>query len=92
MLALHQPEWRKTNMGKQPDQNSTFQMNIYHEAMAALLFKSTFWDRYQRIVAKATWPTPCIRKQGNRELASLGDLNHKLAALILWLNINLLIY
>lgn len=41
------------------EQLLTFQMNIYHEAMAALLLKSTFRDRYHNIVASAVWPKPC---------------------------------
>jgi hypothetical protein len=37
----------------------TFQMNMYHEVMDALLFRSTVLDLYHSIVASAIWPTPC---------------------------------
>ncbi len=37
----------------------TFQMNMYHAAIAALLFRSTFWDLIHKIPANAIWPTPC---------------------------------
>jgi hypothetical protein len=33
-------------------------MNMYHAAIAALLFRSTFWDLIHKIPANAIWPTP----------------------------------
>jgi hypothetical protein len=60
-------------------------MNMYHAAIAALLFRSTFCDLIHKIPANAIWPTPCRHQPlpSVHTLIKLGKGRHIVASNII---------